>query len=184
MFHHVHNSQWMHHNGFKMPDHPVLAPIESIRCTDAILDLSDREHPKEPEWPEAEFIVGNPPFLGGNKIRQGLGDDYVARLFRLYEGRVPGFADLCCYWLEKARDRIARGKASCAGLLATQSVRGGANREVLKRIKETGDIFFAISDRDWINEGASVHVSMIGFDARTSSPDNLTARRSRLSTPI
>ena len=54
--------QWMHYNGFKMPDHPVLSPIESIRCMDAILDLSDPEHPKEPEWPEAEFIVGNPPF--------------------------------------------------------------------------------------------------------------------------
>ena len=56
--------QWMHHNGFKMPDHPVLTPIETIRQMDAILDLSDPEHPKEPEWPEAEFIVGNPPFLG------------------------------------------------------------------------------------------------------------------------
>ena len=82
--------QWMHYNGFKMPDHPVLAPIESIRCMDAILDLSDPGHPKEPDWPEAEFIVGNPPFLGGNRIRQGLGDDYVDRLFRLFEGAFPG----------------------------------------------------------------------------------------------
>ena len=57
--------QWMHHNGFKMPDNPVLAPIDSILRQDAILDLSDPEHPKEPDWPEAEFIVGNPPFLGG-----------------------------------------------------------------------------------------------------------------------
>ena len=65
--------QWMHYNGFKMPDHPVLTPIETIRQMDAILDLSDPEHPKEPEWPEAEFIVGNPPFLGGKRMRQGLG---------------------------------------------------------------------------------------------------------------
>ena len=56
--------QWMHHNGFKPPSDPVLEPIESIRCQDAILDLSDPKNPKEPEWPEAEFIVGNPPFLG------------------------------------------------------------------------------------------------------------------------
>ncbi len=48
---------------------------------DAILDLSDPEHPKEPEWPEAEFIVGNPPFLGGKLLRTNLGDDYVEAMF-------------------------------------------------------------------------------------------------------
>jgi hypothetical protein len=53
------------------------------------------------------------------------------------------------------------------GLLATQGIRGGANREVLKRIKESGDMFFAESDRDWILDGANVHVSMIGFDNAT-----------------
>lgn len=65
---------------------------------------------------------------------------------------------------EKARELIEHGKWQSAGLLATQGIRGGANREVLKRIKETGDIFFAGSDRDWLLDGANVHVSMIGFD--------------------
>jgi type II restriction/modification system DNA methylase subunit YeeA len=157
--------QWMHHNGFKMPSHPVLAPIESIRCMDAILDLSDPEHPKEPEWPEAEFIVGNPPFLGGGIIRRQLGDHHVKNLFALYDGRIPNFSDLCCYWFEKARAQIVAGKCKRAGLLATQGVRGGANREVINRIKESGSIFFAISDRDWVLDGANVHVSMVGFDA-------------------
>jgi hypothetical protein len=59
---------------------------------------------------------------------------------------------------------IAEGKAKRAGLLATNSIRGGVNREVLKRIKETGDIFWAQSDREWILDGAAVNVSMIGFD--------------------
>jgi hypothetical protein len=156
--------QWMHHNGFKMPDHPVLAPIESIRCTDAILDLSDPEHPKEPEWPEAEFIVGNPPFLGGKLLRTNLGDDYVDAMFRLWDGRVPREADLCCYWFEKARRQVETGKCRRTGLLATQGIRGGANRKVLEQIKTTGDIFFAESDRDWVLDGATVHVSMVGFD--------------------
>jgi len=61
--------QWMHHNGFNPPNNPVLEPIQSIRRMDAILDLSDPENPKEPEWPEAEFIVGNPPFLGNKRMR-------------------------------------------------------------------------------------------------------------------
>ncbi|MGB9625746.1 MAG: hypothetical protein ACPMAQ_12895 [Phycisphaerae bacterium] len=59
---------------------------------------------------------------------------------------------------------IRLGRVKRAGLLATQGIRGGANRETLKRIKETGDIFFAISDRDWVLDGANVHVSMVGFD--------------------
>ena len=111
-----------------------------------------------------DVIIGNPPFLGGNKIRAELGDKYVDDLFKLYEGRVPAFADLVCYWFEKARAMIEKGKVKRAGLLATKGIRGGVNRKVLERIKETGDIFWAQSDREWILDGATVHVSMIGFD--------------------
>jgi hypothetical protein len=88
----------------------------------------------------------------------------VDALFKLYEGRIPAFADLVCYWHEKARAQIAAGKARRAGLLATNSIRGGANREVLKRIKDSGDIFMAWSDREWVLNGANVRVSMVGFD--------------------
>ena len=142
----------------------MLDPIENIRHADAILDLSDPANPTEPDWPEAEFIVGNPPFLGGKKLRTELGDDNVNKLFRVWGGRVKAEADLCCYWFEKARAMIYDGKCQRAGLLATQGIRGGANRETLKRIQESGGIFFAESDRDWILDGAAVHVSMVGFD--------------------
>lgn len=118
----------------------------------------------EPEWAVVDVIVGNPPFLGGKRMRSELGDDYVDRLFRLYESRVPHEGDLVTYWFEKARAQIEQGKAKRAGLLSTNSIRGGANREVLKRIKGTGDIFMAWSDRDWILDGAAVRVSMVGFD--------------------
>jgi type II restriction/modification system DNA methylase subunit YeeA len=94
-----------------------------------------------------------------------LGDSYVDALFENLGKRVPPEADLCCYWFEKARQQVEHGKCKRAGLLATQGIRGGANREVLKRIKDTGDIFFAESDRPWILAGANVHVSMIGFDS-------------------
>ena len=156
--------QWMHFNGFKMPDHPVLTPIESIKCMDAILDLSEPEHPKEPEWPEAEFIVGNPPFLGGKRMLSELGEGYMTALRQVWDDRLSRFSDLCCYWFEKSRKQIEDGKSRRAGLLATQGIRGGANRRVLERIKKSGDIFFAESDRDWVLDGATVHVSMVGFD--------------------
>ena len=156
--------QWMHHNGFNPPRNPVLEPIESIHQMDAILDLSDPENPKEPEWPKADFIVGNPPFLGGKLLRGYLGDAYLDLLFHTWNGRLARESDLCCYWLEKARTQILNRECQRAGLLATQGIRGGVNRETLARIKESGDIFFAESDRPWILDGASVHVSMIGFD--------------------
>jgi type II restriction/modification system DNA methylase subunit YeeA len=156
--------QWIRANGYGHPSEPILRPLDTFRCMDAILDLSDPENPKEPDWPAADFIIGNPPFLGGNKIRAELGDKYVESLFALYKGRLPAFADLCCYWFEKARWQISQDHCNRAGLLATQGIRGGANREVLNHIKGTGDIFFAVSDQDWILDGASVHVSIVGFD--------------------
>jgi len=88
----------------------------------------------------------------------------VGWLFRLWDERVPAESDLCCYWFEKSRAQIEKGLCDRAGLLATQGIRGGANREVLDRIKQSGDIFFAESDRDWVLDGATVHVSMVGFD--------------------
>ncbi|MCI0461998.1 MAG: hypothetical protein L0Z62_34030, partial [Gemmataceae bacterium] len=156
--------QWTRANGFGLVHDPILLCLDTFKCMDAVLDLSDPANPKEPEWPAVDFIVGNPPFLGGGFLRKELGDEYVERLFATYGDRLPNFSDLCCYWFEKTRAQIAAGKCQRAGLLATQAIRGGANREVLKRIKESGDVFFAISDREWFLEGANVHVSLIGFD--------------------
>ncbi|MBL7063847.1 MAG: class I SAM-dependent DNA methyltransferase [Anaerolineae bacterium] len=161
--------QWLRENGFGAPGEPILKPIETILQMDAILAYDEQGQPVEPEWLEADVIIGNPPFLGGNKIRQELGDQYVDALFALYKDRVPAFADLVCYWFEKARAMIEAGKARRAGLLATQGIRGGANRQVLERIKESGDVFWAQSDRDWILDGATVHVSMVGFDNGTET---------------
>jgi hypothetical protein len=176
--------KWRRDNGFPNEREPVLQNLENFQNEDALLVPHFRSKAKslkeaqagehfaddalkfytERRWPTCDVIVSNPPFLGGSKIWEELGREYQSELWRVYEDRVPGFADLCCYWFEKARDLIEHRNCKRAGLLATQAIRGGANREVLKRIKETGDIFFAISDRDWILDGANVHVSMVGFD--------------------
>ncbi len=158
--------QWTIANGYGNFETPLLRKMpENFQCKDAILDLSDRDNPKEPEWPAVDYVVGNPPFLGGKKLRSELGDAYVDALLGQWGDRVRPEADLCCYWLERARNNIERGLAKRAGLLATQGVRGGASRETLKRIRETGNIFFAESDRPWILDGANVHVSMVGIDS-------------------
>jgi type II restriction/modification system DNA methylase subunit YeeA len=155
--------QWMINHGYGHSE-PILRSMDNIRRMDAILAFDEQGKPYEPEWQPADVIVGNPPFLGGNKIRAELGDVYVDALFKLYDGRVPATADLVCYWFEKARAMIENKKLQRAGLLATQGIRGGTNRSVLENIKATGDIFWAFSDRNWFLNGATVHVSMIAFD--------------------
>ena len=165
--------QWHQANGIHYRQSPILTPMDTIRQTDAILADGDTANPRETDWPEAEFIIGNPPFLGGKLLRSQLGDEYVDALFRPYRGRVPAEADIVCYWFEKARARIADGKSRRAGLLATQGIRGGANRRVLQGIKDSGDIFHAWSDQPWFLEGAAVHTSIVGFDDGSESDRTL-----------
>ena len=156
--------QWHQANGFEYKQDPVLMPLDTINQTDAILARDEHGNPVEPEWPDAEFIVGNPPFLGRGYLRNELKDEYTDDLYELYSGRLPNSSDLCCYWLEKARAQIAAGKTKRAGLLATQGIRGRDNRIVLQRIKDSGGIFMAYSDEVWKLAGATVHISIIGFD--------------------
>lgn len=179
--------QWMLAHGYAPKKDPILAKLDHIECRDAILEIMlglditirDKEgniigtegrviiSETEPDWPPVDAIVGNPPFLGDKKMLAELGKDYPRALRHLYHGRVPGGADLVTYWFEKARAHIEQGKASRAGLVATNSIRGGASRKVLERIIESGSIFEAWSDESWINEGAAVRVSLICFGTKS-----------------
>jgi type II restriction/modification system DNA methylase subunit YeeA len=165
--------QWMLNHGFHYRSDPVLQPLDTIECRDALLDVSDPTTPREAEWPAAEFIVGNPPFLGGSLLRGGLGDAYTEALWSVFDGRLPRTSDLCCYWHEKARDRISAKATKRAGLLATQGIRGQQNRRVLERINESGGIFFARSDDPWVLAGANVHISFVGQDDGSEAPAEL-----------
>lgn len=117
----------------------------------------------EAAWPEADFIIGNPPFLGGKLMRRGLGDETVETLFKVYDGRVPAEADLVCYWFAKAWQALRAKRTKRVGLVATNSIRGGANRKVLEPIAEAGAIFEAWSDEPWMVDGAAVRVSLVCF---------------------
>ncbi len=151
--------QWMLKNGYDCRRNPILATLDHIEHRDALLN----EDGSEAAWPTADVIVGNPPFLGDKMMRGELGAENVERLRKRFEGRVPGGADLVTYWFEKARAQIAAGQLQAAGLVATNSIRGGANRKVLERIVDTTRIFEAWSDEAWVNEGAAVRVSLVGF---------------------
>ncbi|MDD5300343.1 MAG: hypothetical protein PHD65_07595 [Gallionella sp.] len=185
--------QWMLKNGYPIRKNPILQPLDHIENRDALLSLpplqgegwggdgasNTHPHPNLPperegtnvksnlfdeaQWPTVDAIIGNPPFLGGSKMRGELGDDYAEALRKCYADRVPGGADLVTYWFEKARAQIEAGKCQRAGLVATNSIRGGANQQVLARICDTSRIFNAWSDEEWINEGAAVRVSLVCF---------------------
>ncbi|WP_198391892.1 class I SAM-dependent DNA methyltransferase [Burkholderia ubonensis] len=151
--------QWLREHGYQINEHPVLQPLDHIQTEDALITAEGNTT----LWPDADAVVGNPPFIGNKKMRSELGSAYVEALRKTYEGRVPGAADLVCYWFEKAREQIEAGRLQVAGLVATNSIRGGANRKILERIIETTNIFMAWSDEPWVNDGAAVRVSMIGF---------------------
>ena len=168
--------QWKHEHGISEDREPILQKLSNIEHADAILryDAGNKspEHPHgqpyEPTWPPADFIIGNPPFLGDKKMRRELDVElhltYTDDLRALYKDRVPGGADLVTFWFEKARAQIEAGKAKRAGLLATNSISMVGNRPVLERIKQTGDIFMAWADRPWLLNGAAVRVAMLAFD--------------------
>ena len=151
--------QWMRRNGFAEARDPILKPLDAIECRDAVLTPDSAE----PEWPAADVVIGNPPFLGNKRLIRQLGEHYATRLSATYAGRVPAEADLVCYWFEKAGRQIASSKAVRAGLVATNSIRGGANRQALQAATATCRIFEAWSDEPWVIDGAAVRVSLICF---------------------
>ena len=160
--------QWLRDNGFGFPPEPILQRLDNIENRDAILAFDDEGKPLEPVWPEVDVVIGNPPFLGTKLMRSELGDIYVDKLRTVYDkSRLERESDLVCYWLENARVALTYGNVKRVGFITTNSIRGGANRQVLKRIKEVGDIFFAWSDRSWILDGAAVRVSIVAFDDGT-----------------
>ncbi len=168
--------QWMRRNGFSGFPKPILTPLDTIECRDAILTPEGRE----PEWPEADVVIGNPPFLGNKRMRQVLGDAYTESLYRSREGLVPAFADLVCYWFDKAARLVANRGSVRAGLVATNSIRDGKNRAVLSWIVKHSTIYDAWSDEPWVVDGAAVRVSLVCFTSKTS---NLSVRLNGCSTP-
>ena len=153
--------QWMRRNGFDAAKNPILRNLDTIECRDAVLDEATGDRAK---WPLADVVVGNPPFLGNKKMIAELGEEYTKALRKAWP-QVAGGVDLVCYWFAGAWDRMVAGKLHRAGLVSTNSIRGGVNREVLAPIVEHGSISEAWSDEGWTVDGAAVRVSLICFSS-------------------
>jgi type II restriction/modification system DNA methylase subunit YeeA len=177
--------QWRVKNAIQHHPSPLLSKLDSIKCRDALLAPNGEGGFKEAdEWPDADFIVGNPPFLGSKLLRNGrpakyrlvrgertlvrvalpgLGDLYVNNLFRVYKERVAATSDLVCYWFYKTWEAMKSNRVRSAGLVATNKIRGGSNRRVIDPIAAKDSLFDSWSDEPWFVDGAAVRVSLVCF---------------------
>lgn len=155
--------QWHHqmYGETRKPPEPILRDYKNIVCRDALLDAGD----ESAKWPEADFIVGNPPFVGNKVMRQTLGTQYVDQLRSAYP-EVSEASDLVMYWWHKAAVAVRKGNARRFGLISTKAISQVFNaREVATHLKDAENplsLIFAIPNHPWVNTstGAAVRVAM------------------------
>jgi MmeI, DNA-methyltransferase domain/MmeI, N-terminal domain/MmeI, helicase spacer domain/MmeI, target recognition domain len=118
-----------------------------------------------PDWPNADFIVGNPPFIGTRRLKERQGEEYVTAI-RDTHRNVVRTADYVMYWYFMGADRVANGKARRCGLITTNSIVQDYSRPVLEHFI-AGDsprtkLAYAVTNHPWIDEaeGAAVRVAM------------------------
>lgn len=136
--------------GRKVPDDSAVVPIEQF------------VNPRPATWPQADFIVGNPPFLGTSRMREELGDSYTETLRAAYP-EVPESADFVMYWWYKAAEECIGGRARRFGFITTNSIRQTFNRRVVQWALDRGVyLTFAIPDHPWIDAAqcAAVRIAM------------------------
>ncbi len=143
--------------------HPITG--EQIPDPDAKLEVYRYVNPRPPKWPEAEFVVGNPPFIGNKRAKQRLGEEYVSVLRRAYPG-VPASVDYVMYWLFKCSEMLKAGRIRSLGLITTNSIIQPLNRPGLEYLLEKDpkcSLKFAIPDHPWVDveKGAAVSVAML-----------------------
>lgn len=134
--------------------------------------VETRPNARRSDWPEAEFIVGNPPFLGGKDLRSRLGDGYAQALWKAHP-HMNESADLVMYWWDRAADRLTRKGAALRrfGLVTTNSISQVFQRRVVERhltAKTPISLVFAIPDHPWTKatkDAAAVRIAMTVAEA-------------------
>ena len=143
------------------PSTGELVPDETSRAT-----VYRYHNPRRAEWPETDYIVGNPPFIGDKAMRRALGNGYVDAVRKVFKGVVPDSADFVMYWWHTAADKVRHSQARRFGFITTNSLRQTFNRRVIEHhlnsSKNPISLDFAIPDHPWVdsNDGAAVRIAM------------------------
>lgn len=137
-------------------------------------------NPRKASWPEAEFIVGNPPFIGAGGMRRALGSGYVDAVRKTYP-EIAESTDFVMYWWHIAAEKVRNGKAQRFGFITTNSLKQTFNRRVVLQHLEAKpplSLAFAIPDHPWVDaaDGAAVRISMTVGDAEESEGRLLRVR--------
>ena len=146
---------------------PLLDDYQNIRQQDAVLSYEgpDFANARPAAWPEADFIVGNPPFVGANRMREALGDAYTLALRKTYAGKVTESADLVMFWWQRAAAEVQASRTERFGFITTNSLRQTFNRRVMQPFLDGQQpplaLTFAIPDHPWVDsaDGAAVRVA-------------------------
>jgi hypothetical protein len=142
-------------------------PLDNLDANFVIGDALMTPDGTRTTWPQADVIIGNPPFLGAKRLKPERGADYVNAVRKLYP-EVPGMADYCVYWFRRAHDHLppctaADPVAGRAGLVGTQNIRNNASRiGGLDAICADGTLIEAVDNQPWSGE-ANVHVSIANW---------------------
>ena len=156
------------------PNEPILRAFRNIECRDAVLEWDGTGTPRRPAWPEAEFIVGNPPFVGGKDIRSRMGDGYAEALWAAHR-KMNDSADFVMYWWDRAAEVLAAKGTRLRrfGLVTTNSITQVFQRRVVERhLAGTRPIslVFAVPDHPWTKASkgaAAVRIAMTVAEAGT-----------------
>lgn len=168
--------RWRMNNSPDAAPDPVLKQFGNINFGghagyDAVLRHKatgepDTENPMIPDWPEADFIIGNPPFIGGKDIRSSLGGDYAEALWKA-NPRVPKSADFVMQWWDRAAHILAAKVSPLIrfGYVTTNSITQTFSRRVIEGYLDAGDIslLLAIPDHPWTKasrDAAAVRIAM------------------------
>ncbi|HWB02741.1 MAG TPA: DNA methyltransferase [Verrucomicrobiales bacterium] len=152
-------------DGRTMKKHPVTG--EEVPDESAQVPVLRPVNPRPaPPWPEADYIVGNPPFIGNKRMRIALGDGYTDALRKCWPD-VPESADFVMYWWHRAASLLCQRKVSRFGLITTNSITQIFNRSITQQALDAGGhIRFAVGDHPWVDsaDGAQVRVAMSVLD--------------------
>jgi len=127
-------------------------------------------NPRKAEWPQADFIVGNPPFIGASTMRAALGDGYVDALRNSWP-EVPESTDFVMYWWHQAALTVGAGQAQRFGFITTNSIKQTFNRRVVQAALDNPakplSLVFAVADHPWVDgaNGAAVRIAMTAAQA-------------------
>ncbi len=151
-------------NGTTTKTHPVTG--NNVPDEAATIALFDYTNPRRADWPQADYIVGNPPFIGASRMRDALGDGYTEALRNAWQGTVPESADFVMFWWSKAAAEVVAGRCQRFGFITTNSIHQTFNRRVIEPFladtKIPLHLAYAIPDHPWVDaaDGAAVRIAM------------------------